>query len=354
MGWWRLVLAWCVIAVHTSYYHEFFRLDIGTIAVASFFFVSGFLMPLAFDANYTGSDFWKKYRRFFVNRLLRLFPIYWLSLLVILFGKLLIAHGLIGGNPLRPEGPLVLAYAQNFLLLGLNQSKLWGAYYRFNNPAWTLDIELQYYVLAPILLLAFRKSRRATAAVLIAFSALSIYLFLAPVGLVDVDRSLLAWSFFFFAGFGVYLSPTIQAWLKNRLLIALFTAFFTLGAIMTPQEAPATLLATMAFVSVSAALVVLQKERRFGRLDRLAGDLSYPTYILQLPVLAFSVHYLAIAPGSEYRFFTFAVNTLMNIVAVTAVAACALKLVARPVDLFRERIKGGLAPKAVVEAESGL
>ena len=122
MGVWRLILAWMVIACHTKGYQELFSVDVGAIAVSKFFFISGFLMPLAYQTHYQKNGFLKGCGRFYINRLLRIYPIYWASLLCVL-GLYLgsyILHGYI------KVGLDFTTYIQNFLLIGLNQSTLGG------------------------------------------------------------------------------------------------------------------------------------------------------------------------------------------------------------------------------------
>ena len=120
MGTWRLLLAWLVIASHTNRYDKLFSIEIGTIAVSTFF-ISGFLMPLAYAAHYQNGERGGCIR-FYINRLLRLYPIYWASLLCVLgihfFGYIVRGHTQFDAE--------ILTYVQNFLLIGLNQATFWG------------------------------------------------------------------------------------------------------------------------------------------------------------------------------------------------------------------------------------
>ena len=156
LGAFRLVLAWFVIASHTTGYYESFTTDVGTVAVTTFFFISGFLIPLTFEANYSKYDQTSAAKKFYLNRFIRIYPIYWSTLLF--FAVQAFAFPLLKRNKIDisagSEQPFI-TWVQNILLIGLNQSVLWGNYIRFNNPAWTLDIELQYYLLVPFLLFFF-------------------------------------------------------------------------------------------------------------------------------------------------------------------------------------------------------
>jgi peptidoglycan/LPS O-acetylase OafA/YrhL len=351
MGLWRLALAWLVIASHTAGYWDVFSFDFGIVAVASFFFVSGYLMPLAFDANYGGASLRNRVGRFYVNRAIRIFPIYWVSLLAILAGKLLIEFGLLAGNPVRPPGSVTATYFQNFLLLGLNQSTLWGGYYRFNNPAWTLDVEIQYYLLAPLLVIGLARWRSATFALMLSLAAISVYRTAWPHPLVDIQLSLLGFAWYFFAGFALQRSEQLQAWARRgRPMFAIASVLLVAAWAARPARVVEFLL-TLACMFISAHLVVLQRDRRFGTRDRLLGDLSYPTYILQLPVLALAIHYAALEWPSHPK-IAFGINAVGNSLVTTLVAWVVWKIVNPFLEARRDRLKraGAEMPAAAAEA----
>lgn len=89
MGFYRLILAWMVIAAHTRGYADISDVDAGMVAVSTFFVISGYLMPLAFDANYHFPTFGQRFKYYALNRGLRIFPLCWASLLAIVATNLL-------------------------------------------------------------------------------------------------------------------------------------------------------------------------------------------------------------------------------------------------------------------------
>jgi len=338
MGTFRLALAWFVVAGHTPKYYDLLNLELGTAAVSAFFFISGFLMPMAYDTHYRESALWPGYKRFLVNRFLRIYPIYWLSLvLLILYGFLPLARGKIDqiGSPFNAW----INYPQNFMLLGLNQSKLWGGYERFNNPAWTLDVELQFYVLVPLLIFALTQRRALVIIVAMTVaSAVSLFLLYSPTDIIDVDRSLIAWCALFFLGTAFYRCVPVQVFFASRASLLLILPPLMLS--LYPHLR--TVAVTSMFVIIAAYLLVRQKNLQFGRMDQLAGDLSYPTYILHILIVSITgellkklyTHYGAI-PDLAY----FTSSLLINLLLTTIVAFCALRLVADPIDRLRARIK---------------
>ncbi|HEY2682937.1 MAG TPA: acyltransferase [Steroidobacteraceae bacterium] len=349
MGTWRLVLAWLVVANHTPGLKEIStNLEIGKVAVATFFFISGFLMPLTYDSHYRGYGAAVGARKFYANRFLRIFPIYWLSLgltllAVFAYGPMLMEHATSPG-----ELHQVRTYASNLLLLGLNQTHLWHGDFRFNPPAWTLDVELQYYLLVPLIILMTNFSGRLGAAVLAMFGSIGLYLCFRPVGVLDVDRSLIEWSFFFFLGYGFYFSPALQKVALRKALLGVLCLALILIACVSRHQNVAILTVTLACIVVSSYLLVLQQNRAFGSWDRLLGDLSYPTYITHWLCIQLIFRWLGntldFPPKSK-----FFVLLAINVVGSTLVAYASMRIVGDPIEAFRRRIRDGRRPTVAPE-----
>ena len=83
MGIIRFILASSVIALHCNSLLGL-RLVGGDIAVQAFYIISGFYMALVLDGKYNATN-WNGYKLFIGNRLLKLYPIYWLTLFGVLF-----------------------------------------------------------------------------------------------------------------------------------------------------------------------------------------------------------------------------------------------------------------------------
>ena len=336
------MLAWLVVADHTTGLRDLSTsLEIGRVAVTTFFFISGFLMPLTFDAHYRAYGVLAGSQKFYANRFLRIYPIYWASLAVTMIavffcGTPLLEHATAPGDLGR-----IGTHLSNLLLLGLNQTRIWGGDFRFNPPAWTLDVELQYYILVPFLLWAAAYSRRWAAVVLAALGGSSAYLLIRPTGLVDIDRSLLAWASFFLLGYSFYLSPVLQSLALRKRWVA--PAIVVLAVVARFSRSPnvAILSITIACMMVSAHLLVLQRNRGFGSLDRLLGDLSYPTYILHWICVQLLMYWLGdnfVRGGPVARFSTLLV---LNVLMSTLVAYASLRAIGDPIEMLRRRIRDG-------------
>ena len=77
MGILRLLLAISVVLAHSSPLFGITSVG-GALAVQAFYIISGFYMSLILNEKYTGGN--NSYYLFISNRLLRLYPIYWVVL----------------------------------------------------------------------------------------------------------------------------------------------------------------------------------------------------------------------------------------------------------------------------------
>ncbi|MCZ8197294.1 MAG: acyltransferase [Flavobacterium sp.] len=124
---------------------------LGAYGVDVFFVLSGFLISrgLFFQLNSKEMIFAQKVKilkNFFINRSLRIFPIYYLLLLFLFLTK-----GIIG-NDFRENILWYLFYGANYL--NYNQNKWFGSL----GHLWSLSVEEQFYILFPLLLVfVFRR-----------------------------------------------------------------------------------------------------------------------------------------------------------------------------------------------------
>src|SRR6266700_3478623 len=141
MGFFRLLLAISVISIHTDYNLGLSRFG-EQLAVNAFFIISGFYMALILAEKYTGKN--GSYRLFITNRFLRIYPLYW----VVLLATIIFSTGL---NPFRLPYTSVFKFISDIALLARTD------YFSVNaavsntplvTPAWTLIVELTFYLFA--------------------------------------------------------------------------------------------------------------------------------------------------------------------------------------------------------------
>ncbi len=169
----RLILALSVIVHHAWYLGAFGpdiaeqfsrgRTNLGEIAVHAFFVLSGLLITKScLRSPSVGRYLW--------NRVLRIYPAYWVCLVVVGFliapAAVLIERGSLAGyfNG-GPDGPF--AYVLHNFTLGLRQLGISGAFtstpvpYKINGSIWTLVPEFKcYLVVAAVGLLGLQGAKR--------------------------------------------------------------------------------------------------------------------------------------------------------------------------------------------------
>ncbi|MBF0170181.1 MAG: acyltransferase family protein, partial [Nitrospinae bacterium] len=166
MGTLRLLLALSVLNMHAPFGDLFLFVN-GGVAVLLFFIVSGFYMSLVINDRYTGAG---GTRRFYLNRAVRIYPVYFAALALAALWMFAVR-----GESLFPPGLDTahrwLLAVVNVTLLGMDvtffmgragfEPALAGGY--VINVAWTVGVELTFYLFAPFLV---RFGWKGTAALL--------------------------------------------------------------------------------------------------------------------------------------------------------------------------------------------
>lgn len=138
----------------------------GHYGVFGFFMLSGYLMTLIMNSNYGYKS--RGIAIYGVNRLLRIYPMYWLACLISIGVLLLLDSWRSGVNSVyfMPETPQ--QWLKNLALtVRVSTSPLLIA------PAWTLTVELFYYVFIG---LGVSRNRKITAVWLLVSIAYTIYM----------------------------------------------------------------------------------------------------------------------------------------------------------------------------------
>jgi peptidoglycan/LPS O-acetylase OafA/YrhL len=310
MGLLRLLLAVCVVLSHTGPIHGFAPLG-GVEAVQTFYMISGFYMALILSEKYTGSG---AYRLFLANRLLRIYPTYWVVLLISA-GVWWIAGSAVNlTNPLSifhagfSTGVVLLLVATNLLLVGqdlvmfsgvtdagnwrfsrqvsLDHRPLWR--YLLVPQAWSLSIELMFYAVAP--LMVKWRTRSILFAMLLCAALRGIlykkfrlhydpwtYRF-APTELLLFLAGVLAYRFYRHVD-GKKVSQGVCSGVAVAILL--------LCIVYTHIPMQVSVRQWGFYGVVCGGLPFMFLATRSNRIDRLIGELSYPLYLSHALLLTF-------------------------------------------------------------------
>lgn len=339
----------------------------GGTSVESFFVISGFLIQLILKEKYTPQLLGRNWRyRFYTARYFRLYPIYLLGLLasvLIAFLHLKITH---------TDETFITTYSQLTALVPSFQNiTLWFMSVMANvfmffqdiggviaihdgqavftwdrkpteiyvwtalviHQAWSLGIELDFYILAPfILMLSNRK-------MLILFW-LTLGIKIAATIFIENDMPYRSFPFVMFD----FLAGALAYRYSNIILKALnyfsgmlhFDLAYLLMLVLIfgiPETIPPIAISLIAIIITAIIIPILFKATKKNPLDRYIGELSYPFYIFHM--VAFSTLHFILNKFSISESYLRAGLTVLLTIAISAVV---FNLESRYVEPWRQNL----------------
>jgi peptidoglycan/LPS O-acetylase OafA/YrhL len=355
MGLLRLLLALVVILEHTE---SSWKMIGGDHAVEAFFIISGFLMALILNSDkYKGAG---GLNLFYTNRILRLFPLFWLfTFLVYAVSFALwktgqdpawLTYYIEWGDKLAPGTWAYLVWV-NIAALGQDVAFFLGIdqatgqlhfvkNFRHTNPpvylflgigqAWSLSVEMWFYMMAPFLV---RRKHWLLIGLLVAAALFRYRLFRSSFSIDPwTGRFLPAEMVFFLAGIVGYLAYTrlrtmaVPTWLM-RLALALVVVL-TIGYPLLPWH----WLTPVAYFTVFAmCLPLIFMLTKTSKRDAKLGEYSFPIYISHTLPLYF-IHRFCVEKG-----WSSDVEALLEILCVLPISWLVIRYVEGPIERFRAR-----------------
>jgi peptidoglycan/LPS O-acetylase OafA/YrhL len=251
----------------------------GFRGVQLFFVISGFILGLPFAAHYLASGPAIKVGRFYLRRLTRLEPPYILTLLFF-YAAAFLTHNYHTREPGYYAGlPLRLLYGYLFV---------YGVPPVPDGPTWSLEIEVQFYLLAPLLAKVFKlpaMPRRLT--LISAICAAPLLAHIVPRG----ESTLLGYAQYFLMGF-LLADIHCTAAGEGRWPAQMFD-LLAIGCILVMLLVPETkaLLVFLPWVNAGIFISAL-RGRWFTRILRrpmvsIVGGMCYSLYLWHDPLLSF-------------------------------------------------------------------
>jgi peptidoglycan/LPS O-acetylase OafA/YrhL len=349
MGLLRFILALSVVTAHCGGILGSFNFIGGELAVQVFFMISGFYMSMVLESKYKLSI--KGYKLFITNRLLRLYPIYWVVLTLTLFVFLLYKPYFFSQfSKLSFSSNLYMIFTNFFLFfqdivlfLGIssdNGNIYFTTNFQLSNPplyhfllvpqGWSLGIELLFYVTVPFIV----KLKSNTILTLIVFSLL-LRLVLYSVFNLNIDP----WTYRFFPNEILFFLLGIMSQRNSNRIISIFKTnpiyfqFFLMGYIFfyfrLPEFKinifPFSFNSTLLFLLVYFTTPILFNYYKKVKWDRYIGELSFPIYI-------------------SHMFISYLVNAMWNdsfksetvILGTILLSIILVHFISNPVERFRQ------------------
>lgn len=361
MGVLRFLLAISVVINHTG---PFLNLSFvgGRLAVQAFYIISGFYMTMVLNEKYIGQN--KSYKLFISNRLLRLFPVFWTVLISTFVFSYLYGTFSESGNYLRLSSfkefsdqtnavwtgiltNIALIGQDLMMFLGLDTESgklfLTSNFAEVKTPmhsfllvpqAWTLSIEIMFYLIAPFIV---RRNWKFILLLLLASLSIRIYTYYSLNLTNDpwTYRFFPSELFFFLLGYfayKMYLKLKDKEVLhKNKYVLISFLSMYIMTYLNLPKFGMSQFgmdIVYFCIVFVSIPIVFIQFKK--SKWDNFIGELSYPIYISHIFILLI------------YSTTNFAYDKSVYFVVMMSIVFSLLlnKLVANPIEKLRQsRVK---------------
>lgn len=274
----------------------------GALGVDFFFLLSGFVLGYSYFNKFNDSNYKFSKRKFYVERLARIAPMYYIALLLSLpiFVR---SFTLISTNEksfVISAIPLTLTFLQSFPAFEFT-IKNW------NFPSWSLSVEFFFYLIFPIFSIGIIQRPEKTLKMLIFFFVLNVILFftansLPPAINLKGDDFSMSWRmhpFYHVPTFfiGNCLAPIFIKFkdLNYKKSIIGFTLFgiLTSFVLLFPTKPEAITMGNPILLFCFSGMILFSAwidqyvNHRLPALLILLGEASYSFYILQAPVKFF-------------------------------------------------------------------
>jgi peptidoglycan/LPS O-acetylase OafA/YrhL len=307
MGFLRFFLACIVVLCHTSpvFGYQALRSD---LAVQIFFIISGFYMTLVLKEKYPAG----KTADFYFNRAIKIYPIYWTIFIpLIIWGIMVNKLGYPGtvwfyqyAAPLSLSAWIYFIFS-NVFIVGLETSFLLGIkggnlyftnnfggskpnvfLFGFNSIAWTVGIELIFYLISPFIL---RRGIVVPTILLLISLATRIYLSREGMGGHPWDYMFFPTQLMFFMlGCLSYHLYKKMSRLVIKPLYLQLSYVFLMGLISSYSyiSGNSYFEQGLLFIVVTLLIPGIFMLTKDNKIDTYLGNLSYPIYISQVLVIS--------------------------------------------------------------------
>ena len=296
-GMFRMLLALIVVL------HHFSRVGLGDAAVCLFFALSGYWISIMWEAQYVRAK--QKYLTFLVSRFWRLIPTFGLCSLVVFFL-----------NPdFIPQN--YISFLPNIMIIGYRYLEFLPLV-----PAWSLDVELQFYIVFPLIYVLYQKATKKVMITLLSGWTASSVLLLYYQGGAVMTASFPQLLTFFMIGIATARwkwKPSQATALASLGLVAAFLLLaislptlreMVLGGVNQTANFAYNPIFNIVLAIMAVPYAISTVYNTSTKTDRALGDLSYVVYLMHWPAFIFVHNHFGHMPALQrlpYAFLSLAV-----------------------------------------------
>jgi peptidoglycan/LPS O-acetylase OafA/YrhL len=359
MGLIRVILAISVVFQHSPWRTGDIFVG-GQLAVQTFYIISGFLISHILLSK----DAYRNPLKFYYNRFLRIYPIYYAIAFITLIGAYFVFPEFFSVYRLLSyplDAFLVISNTAIFgldwlMFLGISGNELQIVsdfkhsdilLYRgiLVGQAWTLGVELSFYLIAPVVV----RSKKLLFGLLAISAAIKIYLFATGISSND------PWGCRFFPSelsfflLGVISNQYLLPFWKKHVLMqpkanypryaTIFASFVLMTFLLLPFDRTFTIPLLFAMIFIILPLTfIYQNDSPF---DRSIGELSYPIYIGHMVAIRAVTVIL-----NKWNVFDPLIITSLNVAVALIFAYFLNELLSKPIEKYRKRVARDDLPDA--------
>lgn len=294
----RLLAACQVLLVHSLNHlnYEGFIVDLLKLipGVPVFFFVSGMLIIASWERLNNRPN---GRRQFALNRLLRIYPALWICVFLSLFAVWM--TGYFDGKPFSFAHLLIWTAGQMSIIQFYNPDFMRGfGVGVLNGALWTISVELQFYILTPVLFWLLKNKRIYFLILLIVSLSVNVFMRLfhdnSDIRLKIIGVSFLPWLYMFMSGILVneykyQISSIIDKHRQSAWILSILIYIFSMIYIGNYSDNSSNAIHPAAF-AILCIIIILVSNAKLPLHKRLHGhiknnDYSYGIYIFHVPVL---------------------------------------------------------------------
>lgn len=303
----------------------------GDYGVPLFFVISGFILGMPFAKYHIANGKPIPLKKYFLRRLTRLEPPYILVMTILLFGAVYVAKTLSLSEAIASYLSSII-YAHNFIYPGILP--------KLNIVTWSLEVEVQFYILAPLMASVF-SLKNVSARRIILFATAVLFIAINKFELLPFQFiSLINFMQYFAIGFllaDLYVSKsTILPKTKFDYLIGF--VFFSIIWIYKNEDFTSNSqqfaweLTQVISIFFLYYYVLFHKIFKFLSLRLITniGGMCYTIYLLHYPIISMFGNPIMKFSFSNYSFINVSIYAIILLLLIMSASSVYFLLVERP------------------------